>query len=285
VRLPREGFRSAEDVGAVALFAGPDRPVYLRDLADVRIGMGPTNIRRAHQNRQLRITADVNDEITTVGDVAREVRARLASLELPEGYGLIFAGEEEAIRENQRNLTIVALLAVFLVFVVLAIQYESVANPLVILVSIPLSLTGVGLALWLTGTPLSAPVLLGVILLAGIVVNNAILLVEYVELARAQGLSPEEAVVEAGAIRLRPILMTSLTTVLGMAPLALGIGEGSEMMQPLALTVVGGLVISTVLTLFVIPCSYLVVRGAAARLRVLVLGGPREDTTVPTAAD
>jgi CzcA family heavy metal efflux pump len=285
VRLPREGFRSAEDVGAVALFAGPDRPVYLRDLADVRIGMGPTNIRRAHQNRQLRITADVNDEITTVGDVAREVRARLASLELPEGYGLIFAGEEEAIRENQRNLTIVALLAVFLVFVVLAIQYESVANPLVILVSIPLSLTGVGLALWLTGTPLSAPVLLGVILLAGIVVNNAILLVEYVELARAQGLSPEEAVVEAGAIRLRPILMTSLTTVLGMAPLALGIGEGSEMMQPLALTVVGGLVISTVLTLFVIPCSYLVVRGAAARLRVLVLGVPREDTTVPTAAD
>lgn len=283
VRLPRESFRSAEDVGAVALFASQDRPVYLRDVAQVRLGMGPTSILRAQQNRQLRITADVNDEETNVGAVAGEVRERLAGLELPEGYALLYAGEEEAIRENQRNLTIVALLAVFLVFVVLAIQYESVTNPLVILVSIPLSLIGVGFALWVTGTPQSAPVLLGVILLAGIVVNNAILLVEYVELARARGLAPEAAVVEAGAIRLRPILMTSLTTVLGMSPLALGIGEGSEMMQPLALTVVGGLLASMFLTLFVVPCSYLVIRGASERLRGWVLGS-REDA-VPTAAD
>jgi multidrug efflux pump subunit AcrB len=285
VRLPRERFTSAEDVGAVALFTGRDQPVYLRDVATVRLGMGPTSIRREQQNRVLRITGDVNDDVTTVGAVTREVRARLADLELPEGYGLLYGGEEEAIRENQRNLAIVTLLAVFLVFVVMAVQYESLTNPLVILVSIPLALVGVGMVLWLTGTPTSAPVLLGVILLAGIVVNNAILLVEYVELARERGFRPEEAVVEAGAVRLRPILMTTLTTVLGMLPLALGLGEGSEMMQPLALTVIGGLSVSTLLTLVVIPCSYLVIRGASARLRATVLGMPGPERPAPTAAD
>ncbi|MGH6691140.1 MAG: efflux RND transporter permease subunit, partial [Gemmatimonadales bacterium] len=197
---------------------------------------------------------------------------------------LLYGGEEDAIRENQRNLTIVTVLAVFLVFVVMAVQYEKVTNPLVILVSIPLALVGVALALWVTQTPLSAPVLLGVILLAGIVVNNAILLVEYVELARERGLAPEAAVVEAGVVRLRPILMTTLTTVLGMLPLALGLGEGSEMMQPLAITVIGGLSVSTLLTLVVIPCSYLVLTAATDRLRALVLG-PARETAAPTAAD
>ena len=284
VRLPRARFRSAEDVGAVALFAGPDRPVYLRDVATVRLGMGPTSILRAQQNRQLRITGDVNDDVASVGEATRQARARLAGLDLPEGYALIYGGEEEAIRENQRNLTIVILLAIFLVFVVMAVQYESVTDPLVILVSIPLALIGVGLALKLTATPLSAPVLLGVILLAGIVVNNAILLVEYVKLARGRGLSMHEAVVDAGAVRLRPILMTTLTTVLGMLPLAIGIGEGAELMQPLALTVVGGLSLSAILTLGVVPCTYIIMTGAAARLRAWVLGAPAREEA-PAAAD
>jgi multidrug efflux pump subunit AcrB len=203
---------------------------------------------------------------------------------LPEGYGVIYGGEEEAIRENSRNLMIVTLLAVFLVFVVMAVQYESFTNPLVIILSVPLALVGVALALWLTQTPLSAPVLLGVILLAGIVTNNAILLVEYVELARERGLTAEQAVIEAGAVRFRPIVMTTLTTALGMAPLALALGEGSEMMQPLAISVIGGLMVSTLLTLVVIPCSYLVIKGAAERLRGWVLGA-RADAAVPTAAD
>jgi multidrug efflux pump subunit AcrB len=284
VRLPRERFRSAEDVGSVAMFAGEDRPVYLRDIADVRLGMGPTSIRRENQNRLLRITGDVNDELSTVGEVMTEVRARLSDVRLPEGYGVIYGGEEEAIRENSRNLMIVTLLAVFLVFVVMAVQYESFTNPLVIILSVPLALVGVALALWLTQTPLSAPVLLGVILLAGIVTNNAILLVEYVELARERGLTAEQAVIEAGAVRFRPIVMTTLTTALGMAPLALALGEGSEMMQPLAISVIGGLMVSTLLTLVVIPCSYLVIKGAAERLRGWVLGA-RADAAVPTAAD
>jgi multidrug efflux pump subunit AcrB len=273
VRLPRESFTSPEDLGSIALLPGRDQPTYLRDVADVRLGTGPTSILRINQNRQLRVNGDVDDEVASVGEVTRAVRAALADLPLPEGYSLLYGGEEQSARENQRNLMIVTLLAIFLVFVVMAIQYESLTDPLAILFSIPLGLVGVWLALWVSGTPLSAPVLLGVILLAGIVVNNAILLVQYVEIARReQGLSEEQAVVEAGAVRMRPILMTASTTVIGMLPLAIGLGEGSEMMQPLAITVVGGLTLSTLLTLVVVPCAYLVVHQLARSLRRIVVG-------------
>jgi multidrug efflux pump subunit AcrB len=211
--------------------------------------------------------------VAPVGEVNDSIRARLAGLELPEGYAVLLGGEEEAIRDSNRQLAVVVLLAVFLVFVVLALQYESLVNPLVILVAMPLSLVGVGLALRLTGTPLSAPVLLGVILLAGIVVNNAILLVEYVEeYRREKGVPMLQAVVDAGAVRLRPILMTTLTTVLGMLPLALGLGEGSELMQPLAIAVVGGLTVSTLLTLFVVPSAYVLAQRGGDRLKAWLTG-------------
>ena len=275
VMLPRNKFTSPEQLGAVALFPGGvgRSPIYLRDVADVATSLGPTEIRRENQNRVLRLNGDVVTEIASVGVVNDSIRARLASLELPDGYGLIYGGEEEAIQENNRQLTMVVLLAVFLVFVVLALQYESLVNPLVILVTIPLSMIGVGLGLWITETPLSAPVLLGVILLAGIVVNNAILLVEYVEEYRHDHNEPmEKALVLAGSVRLRPILMTTITTMLGMLPLAMGLGEGSELMRPLAIAVVSGLMISMLLTLFVVPCAYVLLHTGAARLQHWLLG-------------
>jgi multidrug efflux pump subunit AcrB len=285
VMLPRDRFTSPEDLGNVALFpGGPGRaPVVLRDVAEVRTALGPTDIRRENQNRQLRIGGDVITEVAPAGAVADSVRARLADLRLPDGYSVLVGGEEEAIAENNRQLTLVVLLAIFLVFVVMATQYESVLNPLVILVAIPLSLVGVAIALRITSTPLSAPVLLGVILLAGIVVNNAILLVEYVEEYRALGTPVEQAVVDAGAVRLRPILMTTMTTLLGMLPLALGIGEGSELMQPLAVAVVGGLSISTLLTLFVVPSAYVLAHRGGDRLAAWLTGG-REARTLDPAA-
>ena len=275
VMLPRDKFTGPEQLGAVALFPGGfgRSPIYLRDVADVSTSLGPTEIRRENQNRVLRLNGDVITEVASVGTVNDSIRARLASLELPEGYGLIYGGEEEAIRENNRQLTIVVLLATFLVFVVLALQYESLVNPLIILVTIPLSLIGVGIGLWMTGTPMSAPVLLGVILLAGIVVNNAILLVEYVEQYRRDHNEPaENALALAGAVRLRPIFMTTITTILGMLPLALGLGEGSELMRPLAIAVVSGMTISMVLTLFVVPCAYLVMHNGAERLQTWLVG-------------
>jgi CzcA family heavy metal efflux pump len=286
VMFPRERFTSSEDLGTVALFpgAGNSGPIYLRDVARVENVLGPTTILRENQNRVLRLTGDIISEVAAVSVVNDSIRARIAGLTIPDGYGIVFGGEEEAIRENNRQLTIVVLLAIFLVFVVMAVQYESVVNPFVILLAIPLSMVGVGLMLWATGTSMSAPVLLGVILLAGIVVNNAILLVEYTEQGRTlRGLTREAAVVEAGATRLRPIIMTTITTACGMLPLALGIGQGSELMQPLALAVVGGLTVSTLLTLFVVPSAYIILNGGAERL-VTWLTGRVPDAPAPVRA-
>jgi multidrug efflux pump subunit AcrB len=249
----------------------------------VNSGLGPTSILREQQNRILRVSGDVLTDVAPVGAISDSIQARLAGFELPEGYGIVLGGEAEAIRENNRQLLIVILLAIFLVFVVLAIQYESVTDPLVILLAIPLSLIGVGLGLWITGTPQSAPVLLGVILLAGIVVNNAILLVEYANQNRhGRGMSLEEAIVEAGAVRLRPIMMTTLTTAFGMLPLALGLGEGSELMQPLAIAVVSGMFLSMVLTLVVVPGAYVGMNSFAERLKRWMVGRRRaEDDAEP----
>ena len=296
VMFPRERFDSPEALGQVALFpgVGGGDPIYLRDVARIYPRLGPTSINRENQNRIYTLTGDVITEVASVGEVNDAIRARLAELDIPEGYSVIIGGEEEAMRENSRQLAIVIALAIFLVFVVMAVQYESIVNPVVILMSIPMSLVGVGAALWITNTTLSAPVLLGVILLAGIVVNNAILLVEYIEQFRKEGHTREEAVMEAGAVRLRPILMTTLTTTFGMLPLALGIGQGSELMQPLAVAVVGGLLVSAFLTLFVVPSAYLILNGAAERLQTFLVGSrsapagmvlPQGGSEVATAGD
>jgi len=283
VMFPRERFRSPEDLGSIALFPGraAGAPIYLRDVATVRNVLGPTTLLRENQNRIVRLTGDAITEVAPISEINDSIRARLAELTLPDGYGIVYGGEEQAIRENNRQLTTVVLLAIFLVFVVMAVQYESLVNPFVILLAIPLSLIGVGTLLWATGTPMSAPVLLGVILLAGIVVNNAILLVGYTEQGRREhGMSREEAVIAAGVIRLRPILMTTATTLFGMLPLAFGIGQGSELMQPLAIAVVGGLTVSMLLTLFVVPSAYIILNTAAERLTNWLLGrSPGE--TVP----
>ena len=166
-------------------------------------------------------------------------------------------------------------LAVFLVFAVMAIQYESLVNPLVIMGAMPLAVVGVVAGLALAGLPLSAPVMLGVILLAGIVVNNGILLVEYIEIRREGGRVPrEQAILEAAPLRVRPILMTMTTTVVGMLPLAFNFAEGGELMMPLAVAVIGGLTVSTALTLFVVPSLYLLLTAAAVRLAGWATGRP-----------
>jgi len=166
------------------------------------------------------------------------------------------------------------------------VQYESVIDPLVILLAIPLAMVGVIGILWITHTPFSAPVLLGMILLAGIVVNNSILLVEFVEhYRRDSGVAAVEAVVEAGAVRMRPIVMTTVCSLVAMLPIALGIGAGSELMQPLAIATVGGLTLSSVLTLVVVPCGYLVLHGAADRLKAFLVGSKKPSAQPPAEAE
>ncbi|MDP4537066.1 efflux RND transporter permease subunit [Alkalimonas collagenimarina] len=272
VQLPRDQVEDAEQLGNLLLFRQQGQTVFLRDLARFELTDGPAHIERENQSRLLRMNADINTAESDVATLMAEVERRLEELEMPDQFSLILGGQWETMQETQRELGIVILLSVFLVFVVLAVQYERLSNPLVIITAAPMSLMGVVLALWLTGSLLSAPVLIGVVLLIGIVVNNAILLVEYIEIGRAKGLAIEQAIVEAGQVRLRPILMTTLTTVLGMTPLAIGLGEGAEIMRPLAISVIGGLLGAMLLTLLLVPVLYLLITGSAERLGHFVTG-------------
>jgi len=272
VRLPRSDTSDADALGHVIIQHGPAGLIQLRDVATFSLGEGPAHIERENQGRILRVNGSINPTLADVGTVMAEVEARLRDMAMPEQYSLVLGGQWETIQETARELRIVIALAVFLVFVVLAVQYERLSNPLVIMAAAPLALVGVVALLWITRTPASAPVFLGVILLIGIVVNNAILLVEYIERGRARGLDTAAAVVEAGGVRLRPILMTTLTTVAGMSPLAIGMGAGADIMQPLALSVVGGLITAMLLTLFLVPCLYVIVQGVVDRLSRALLG-------------
>lgn len=275
VLFPRNRFANASDIGNILLFPGGRArdPVFLNDVATVRNALSPANIRRENQNRRIQIQGDVITEIAPIGQVNDSIRTRLADLTLPDGYGLIIGGEQEAIDDSNNQMVLVISLAVFLVFVVMAVQYESLLDPLIILGAVPLAMIGVVVILGITGTPFSAPVLLGMIMLAGIVVNNSILLVEFAKHYHAeQGCTAAEAVVQAGVVRMRPIIMTTVTSLVGAMPLAFGLGSGGELMRPLALSVVGGLTVSTLLTLFVVPSLYLIVHGAGDAVKVFLLG-------------
>lgn len=277
VRFARDTVETAADLAAVPLFPRSGVPLRLRDVADVSEGLAPPSIERENQNRLVRITASVLPAVWSVGEATAAVRAELAGMPLPEGYRTLFGGQEEAIEANRRTLLTAIALAVFMVFSVMAVQYESFVNPLVIMIAIPMALIGVVASLLLTGLPISAPVMLGLILLAGIVVNNGILLVEYIEIRRRSGdVGRQEAVLQGAPLRVRPIIMTVSTTAIGMLPLALNPSEGAELMAPLAVTVIGGLLLSALLTLFVVPCLYLALTTATDRLRErLATGGTR----------
>ena len=175
---------------------------------------------------------------------------------MPHGITAIVAGQSEEMQASFQSLQFALALAIFLVYLIMASQFESLIHPFVILFTIPLALVGAVLALFITGTTINIIALIGVIMLAGIVVNNAIVLVDLINQLRSQGKDRFDAIMEAGSARLRPILMTSLTTALGLLPMAIGFGEGSEVRAPMAITVIGGLLVSTFLTLVVIPVVY-----------------------------
>jgi len=255
LRLPRTDSESPEVLANLLVGQHQGRPVRLFEVATISRGPAPASIQRDQQQRIVEITASVDDN-TTMADIMSEIFSRLADLQLPEGYTLYDGGATETLEQGQKTGGILLALAVFLVFVVMAVQYESLRNPLIILFSVPFTITGVGLGLWLFDLPISMPVWLGLIMLAGIVVNNAIVLVEQIEIEREKNPSTLEAISTAASLRLRPILMTTLTTVLGMTPLALGLGEGSEMLQPLAFVIVWGLSFSMLVSLVLVPVVY-----------------------------
>jgi multidrug efflux pump subunit AcrB len=240
---------------SVLLYNQQGMAVRLDEIAKVQWIPVPMAIRRDNQRRIIEISSNISAESSLLAVMA-QAQQRLADFHLPEGYALYEGGAAKTLQESQQLTQILLGLAVFLVFVVMAVQYESLRNPLVILFSIPFVTIGVAVGIVWLEMPLSMPVWLGMIMLAGIVVNNAIVLVETIELQRAAGLSVQAAILAAGELRLRPILMTTLTTVMGLLPLALGWGEGAKMLQPLALTIAFGLSFSLLVSLLLVPLCY-----------------------------
>ncbi|RMG61300.1 MAG: efflux RND transporter permease subunit [Calditrichaeota bacterium] len=229
-------------------------PIPLESVADLQITEGPSEIRRINQQRSVVIMANVAGR--SLSSATADVYHVMQSLEVPPDFQFEIAGQNKEMEVSLGSLKLALALAIFMVYIVMASQFESLIHPFVILFTVPFALIGVALALWITGTPLNIMVFLGLIMLAGIVVNNAIVLVDYINQLRRRGLPLHEAIVQAGQARLRPILMTTATTVLGLLPMALGLGEGAELRTPMAVTVIAGLTSATLLTLVVIPTVY-----------------------------
>lgn len=256
VQLDRESVQRASQLEQIPLFVNNNALIRLGDVAAIAEGQAPGEIQRINQ-RQVYIIAGSLNKGASLSEALKQVDSVLAETRLPDGVSRIPSSTAETNRQLQNSLTILGGLAAFLVFVVMAVQYNSLIDPLVIMLTVPLALAGGIFGLYITQTAIGATVLVGAVLLVGIVVNNAIIMVEMANQIREQeGIDRTTAILKAAPQRLRPILMTTITTVLGLFPLALGMGEGSEFLQPLGVVVFSGLSLATLLTLFIIPCFY-----------------------------
>ncbi|RRQ21298.1 efflux RND transporter permease subunit [Thiohalobacter thiocyanaticus] len=263
VQLKDAEQRSLDEILDLTLLTPDGEQVVLRNLVETRVGSGPVAIERKDQQRLVEVSANVAGR--DLGSVAADVQAQLAQIPRPVGYDLIVAGTFEEQQKAFDELITSLLLALLLVYMVLASQYESLRDPLVVMLSVPVAAVGVLVTLLLTDTTLNLQSGIGCLMLAGIVVNNAILLVDQAGRLRREGRATREALLEAGRRRLRPVLMTTLTTILALLPLALGIGEGADAQAPLARAVLGGLTASTLLTLALVPAVYSLVHGREDR--------------------
>jgi len=245
---------SIEEVRNLIVNPGSDFPVPLSAVADVQLAVGPAEVRRVGQERVAVISANLAHG--DLGSAVAALEGIVQGVELPVGTTAFLSGQSEEMKDSFKSLRFVLVMAIFLVYLVMASQFESLVHPFVILLTIPLAIIGAVWALWLTGTSVNVVAYIGIIMLAGIVVNQSIVLIDAVNQARGRGLSKHDAIVEAGRLRLRPILITKLTTILGLLPMALGLGEGAEVRAPMAITVIGGVLLTTFLTLLVIPVVY-----------------------------
>jgi HAE1 family hydrophobic/amphiphilic exporter-1 len=263
VRAREEDRNNIEDLKRLVVNSSGPIPIPLSSVADIKLERGPSEIRRIDQERVALVTANLKGR--DLGSVSQDIQSIINTMELPPDFRVRIGGQQREMVTSFDSMLLAIALAIFLVYLVMASQFESLVQPFIIMFTIPFALIGVALTLFITGTSISVVVLIGMIMLAGIVVNNAIVLVDYINQLRKSGLAKREAIKRAGQVRLRPILMTTLTTVLGLLPMALGLGEGAELRTPMAVTVIGGLLIGTILTLVVIPTVYdIVVREKIA---------------------
>lgn len=214
-----------------------------------------STISRDAQTRYLTVSCAIDEEhnVTLVAD---EVQKKLDALQVPEGYSVTMAGEDETINESMNQMALMLILAVIFIYLIMVAQFQSLLSPFIIIFSIPMAFTGGFFALYFAKEEVSIIAMLGFIMLAGLIVNNGIVLIDYINQARKEGTGKRDAIIEAGKTRIRPILMTAMTTVLAMCTTMFSKAEGSQMMKPMAITIIGGLFYGTILTLIVIPCIY-----------------------------
>ncbi len=267
VLLPEEDTQTIRNLEMLTLKNDEGMDIPLTAIASLKQTQGPAEINRENQQRGVQVTSDVSGR--DLGSVSSELTKELNSLSLPDGYTIKTGGDTEQMMESFTQLGLALGLGIFLIYMVMAVQFESFSHPLVIMFSVPTMIIGTVLGLLVTNLPLSMPAIIGLIMLAGIVVNNGIILVESISIYRAAGMDRFEAVIESGKSRLRPILMTTITTALAMLPLALAIGEGAETNQPMAVVIIFGLMSSTIFTLVFVPVMYIMVDNTGNRIKRL----------------
>ncbi len=267
LQLDEKDKDSLEGVLNLTLTNIDNEPVVLRNVVDIRSGIGASEIERQDQQRVTSINANISGR--DLGSIIADVRAKLQDIAIPPDLAVVFGGDYEEQQKSFRELLVGFILALILVYMVMASQYESLKDPFIVMFSVPFAIIGVVLMLFLTGTTFNIQSYIGMIMLGGIVVNNAILLVNTTNLLRREeGLAVREAIEEAGRRRLRPILMTASTTILAMVPMAIGIGEGGEAQAPLARAVVGGMISSALITLVLVPVVYSYFEEKSRRAKV-----------------
>ncbi len=261
---PEDRF-SVNDIGSISVRTG-EGILPVSALVTQETARGPTDIRRIDGQRVNYISANLEAGVP-LGEAVTRIQQALDGLAIPDDFSLYFGGQYEEQQRAQRDFLLAILMAVALIYMVMAAQFERFVDPLIVMFSVPLAIVGVVPTMLLTGTTLNLQSFMGLVMLIGIVVNNAIVLVDYINLLRREhGMSVHDAVVEAGRLRLRPILMTTATTVLGLMPLAVGVGTGAEFQAALARVVIGGLVASALITLVLIPVVYLTTANLVDRL-------------------
>jgi HAE1 family hydrophobic/amphiphilic exporter-1 len=264
VRYDEKFRESVQDVEDIVLYTATGQAIKLKDVATVNEEFASPEIERENRQRVVSVECSMGAGVA-LGDAVAEVNGLLAEYDVPAGLSLELGGSIEDQGEAFSDIGLLLVLIVVLVYIVMATQFESLVYPFIIMFTIPFAMSGVFIALWLTGTPLSLIALIGAIMLVGIVTKNGIVMVDYMNLLVERGSNISDAVIEGGKSRLRPVLMTSLTTILGMLPMSMGLGEGSEIWQPMGIAVVGGLLMSTIITLFIVPSLYAMLEGSIER--------------------
>ncbi|MEX2334188.1 MAG: efflux RND transporter permease subunit, partial [Pseudohongiella sp.] len=266
VRLRPQDRLNVQDIDNISVRAADGQVVPVSSLITTSYDRGPTDIRRIDGQRVTYINANLENGVA-LGDAIELIQAELSDLTLPDGFSIVYGGEYEEQIRAQQDFVMAIIMALVLIYMVMAAQFERFLDPLIVMFSVPLALIGVVPTLMLTGTTLNMQSFMGMVMLIGIVVNNAIVLVDYINLMRREeGMDIIPAVIKSGRLRLRPILMTTLTTVLGLFPLAVGFGAGAEMQAALARVVIGGLVASTLITLVFIPIVYVAANDLRDRI-------------------